>query len=218
MDAIQEFDGTHSRIQLSRVRRRADKRCHDFSRLLNAIHKIDIGHGVSRLLQGRQDTLPDGRNTFAFGSDVDLVGRFCIDLVEGNAINGVNERDKKRIAGEDEEGDQPGFRDPVGTGAGAYGGRSPESGGRIQAANIATFLHDHTGSQKTDAGHHIGDHSNRPVGTGHDQGEIDEGSRPDRDQHIGAQPRTSLAILAFGANSRPKYKGGDQANETIQKG
>ena len=47
-------------------------------------------------------------------------------------------------------------------------------------------------------------------------GEIDKGSSPDRNQHIGAQSGTSLPVLPFSTNQRPQHEGGEQADQRVQ--
>ncbi|KAG1310593.1 hypothetical protein G6F62_014587 [Rhizopus arrhizus] len=80
--------------------------------------------------------------------------------------------------------------------AGADGGRAPQGGCGVQAADTAAFAHDRAGAQESHARHHVGDHARAAVRAAHAERHVDEDGGPHRHQHVRAQAGRALPELA----------------------
>lgn len=217
-DAVLPLQPQHDGVELLRVHRGADQGGDELHRILPPLDDHDVARRVVRRLELVQQQLPHCRHRGGVGGQPHLIGRLRCALVEGDAVDGIGQQPQQHIAHDDEEGQQRGLRHHVGPGAGADTRGAPERRGRVQAADIHPFLHDHAGAKEADAGDDIGDDARGLDHARDARGQVDEGGRADRDQHAGPEAGGALPVLPLRADQRAEDEGRGQADHAVEEG
>jgi len=203
-------------VEFGRFDRKADQRGHDFGSFAGPVHHVGIPHRLVRSLQFFEQNFSDRCNGARVRGDQHIMACFRGVLVDRDAIDGVDQQTKQRVAAKHEKHQQRRLGDHIRPRAAPDRNRGPQGGCGVEAPDVDFFFHDRTGAEKSDSRAHSGNHANASLGSGEVIGEIDKRRGSDRDKNVGSQPGTSLPVLPLSPDHGSKHECGQKADEHVQ--